>query len=66
MTLDFTIDCELEEESLLLPDAGGDVEVPPGGLRRVELEVVAGDHVGEGAGVFLQLQSLSWVRKSNV
>ena len=34
-----TVDCELEEEPLLLPGARGDVKVPPRGLRRVELEV---------------------------
>ena len=49
-----TIDCELEEEPLLLPDARGDVKVPPRGLWRVELEVVAPHHSVEGARIFLE------------
>ena len=49
-----TVGCELEEEPLLLPDARGDVKVPPRGLRRVELEVVRSHHRVEGARVFLE------------
>ena len=60
-----TIDCELEEEPLLLPDARGDVKVPPRGLWRVELEVVAPHHSVEGARVFLEGKHCSvvfWLR----
>ena len=49
-----TVHSELEEEPLLLTDARGDVEVPPGGLRRVELEVVRSHHSVERGRVFLE------------
>ena len=61
MNLNITVDSELEEESLLLADAGGDIKVPPWGLRRVELEVVWGHHRVEGRRVFLEGKSNSYV-----
>ena len=49
----FTIKSEFEVELLEVPHAAADVEELPGGLARVELDVVALNLAREPTGVFL-------------